>query len=257
MSSNGQTIIVGETTVGRLYISNDGASTWAETQPAGNVDKTWQTSSMSSDGNIMLAGVFGGRLYLGLTPTTNASSGGSISAPSCGNAAPTNAPNLFQITAKGNTATVYFVPVSGPNDKYYVSYGFDQKAEGFGVEFNYADSSGVIPYTINYLFPGTWYFKVRGGNGCMPGSWSGVMSVKVTAFGSSLSSANSGANNVLGAATQASVVACMSYTVQAGDSLWSIASSHLGNGSQFGSIMQKNNLSSSLIHTGQVLKVGC
>ena len=91
----------------------------------------------------------------------------------------------------------------------------------------------------------------------MPGSWSGVMSVKVTAFGSSLSSANSGANNVLGAATQASVVACMSYTVQAGDSLWSIASSHLGNGSQFGSIMQKNNLSSSLIHTGQVLKVGC
>lgn len=27
-------------------------------------------------------------------------------------------------------------------------------------------------YSVNYLFPGAWYFKVRGQNSCMPGEWS-------------------------------------------------------------------------------------
>lgn len=103
----------------------------------------------------------------------------STSAPTCGDAAPTTSPNFFQITTKGNAATLYFAPVTGPNNKYYISYGLTPDATGYGVEFNYSDTSGVIPYTINYLFPGTWYFKVRGGNGCMPGSWSQVMNVKV------------------------------------------------------------------------------
>lgn len=186
-------------------------------------------------------------------------SSGSPSAPTCGNAAPTNTPNLFQVSVKGPSATVYFVPVSGQNSGYYISYGVNSDASGFGTQFSYSNTSGVIPYTINALFPGTWYFKVRGQNGCMPGNWSGVMSVKVSSFGLSSTSAQVATNNVLGAATVATtnIVSCSNYTVQTGDSLWSIASSHLGNGSQFGIIVQKNNLSSSLIHTGQVLKVGC
>lgn len=182
-------------------------------------------------------------------------SSGSVSTPSCGNAAPTNSPNLFQVTAQGNTATLYFVPVSGPNNKYYVSYGLNSNAEGFGVEFNYSDRSGVIPYTINYLFPGTWYFKVRGGNGCMPGNWSAVMSTKV-----GLGSVVKNTNTVLGVSTIAPVTGagkCTNYTVQVGDSLWGIATSLLGNGTKYPAIMHANALSTSRIHTGQILKVGC
>lgn len=41
------------------------AHTWAEVQPAGDVNKNWRTSSMSSDGSKIIAGVNGGRLYLG------------------------------------------------------------------------------------------------------------------------------------------------------------------------------------------------
>ena len=38
--------------------------TWSETQPAGNVNKGWYSSAMSSDGSKMLAGAYTGRLYL-------------------------------------------------------------------------------------------------------------------------------------------------------------------------------------------------
>ena len=38
--------------------------TWSETQPAGNANKYWYATAMSSDGSKMLAGVYGGRLYL-------------------------------------------------------------------------------------------------------------------------------------------------------------------------------------------------
>lgn len=39
---------------------------WTETQPAGDVNKLWQTTSMSSDGSKLIAGVNGGRLYISI-----------------------------------------------------------------------------------------------------------------------------------------------------------------------------------------------
>lgn len=188
------------------------------------------------------------------TSSTN-SSAGSSSFPSCGDSAPTSSPNLFQINSNGNKATLYFVPVSGNNSGYYISYGVTPNAEGFGTSFNYSDTSGVIPYTINYLFPGTWYFKVRGQNGCMPGNWSSVMSVKV---GSGVVTTLTQSNKVLGASTsKVTSGKCTSYTVQSGDSLWSIANDKLGSGARYQSISSSNNLSSNIIRVGQKLKVGC
>jgi hypothetical protein len=41
------------------------------------------------------------------------------------------------------------------------------------VEFDYSNTTGVVSYDIGALSPdSTYYFKVRGGNGCMPGNWS-------------------------------------------------------------------------------------
>ena len=47
------------------------AHTWAETQPAGDADKNWYASAMSSDGSVIIAGVYGGRLYLSTNSGTN------------------------------------------------------------------------------------------------------------------------------------------------------------------------------------------
>lgn len=46
-----------------------------------------------------------------------------------------------------------------------------------------------------------------------------------------------------------------SYTVKAGDTLWKIAERFLGNGALYKEIMKLNNLTSTLINPGQVLKV--
>jgi hypothetical protein len=45
------------------YVEWQLSSSWSETQPAGNSDKKWESVSVSSDGNIILASVNHGRLY--------------------------------------------------------------------------------------------------------------------------------------------------------------------------------------------------
>ncbi len=195
------------------------------------------------------------------TPTSApAASGGgsnnqsSSAPPSCTNQPPTNSPNLFEIKNMGTSVTLYFVPVSGQNNKYVVSYGFNTNANSFTTTFDYSNTSGVIPYTVNYLFPGTWYFKIRGQNGCMPGNWSQVLPVRVGGFLSLEHTTIS--NNVLGAATS-STSKCQNYTVKPGDTLWSISGDILDNNYLYNSIMQQNRLKSSLITPGETIKVGC
>jgi hypothetical protein len=102
--------------------------------------------------------------------------------PQCGDSTPTKAPELFAVNAGKGSATLNFVPVSGGNAEYYVTYGLDQNANSYGVSFKNSDLSQAIQFPINSLFPGTWYFKVRGRNGCMPGPWSKVLSTKVTSI---------------------------------------------------------------------------
>lgn len=114
-------------------------------------------------------------------PTSTSSSNNSstsystntTSTPSCGSSKPVGKPDLFQIDATTNSATIYFTPVSGIS-KYYISYSTSSSAEEHGVEVNLGNE-GVQNYTVNLLSPATaYYFKVRGQNGCMPGSWSDV-----------------------------------------------------------------------------------
>ncbi len=109
-------------------------------------------------------------------PVTGTSSNG-WTPPACTDVAPLSPPDLFQINAATTSSTLYFTPVNGQSTKYAILYGYNLTDERFGVEFQQGVSSGVLSYTINALAPNTtYYFKVRGGNGCMPGPWSNSMS---------------------------------------------------------------------------------
>lgn len=100
-------------------------------------------------------------------------SGSSTGTPICGDAAPA-APKLFQIDVKGTSAKIFFTPLPTTN-KFYVSFSTKTNAEENGVEVTLA-KEGVQNFTVNSLKPNTtYYFKVRGQNGCMPGPWSGIV----------------------------------------------------------------------------------
>ncbi len=196
--------------------------------------------------------------------------------PGCGDSKPSSTPNLFQIDAGDSEVTLYISPVTGAN-KYAVTFGYTPGEERFGTEFSYSDTGGVIPINISHLNPNTtYYFKVRGGNGCMPGDWSNEMKIKTQTKGSRqthqffkgflsrfttlLSKKNKtvtvSPNNALN--NQSDMPTACQYIVKSGDSLWSIATSQLGDGSKYPQIIQQNNLvSTTLLDIGQILKIDC
>ena len=114
----------------------------------------------------------------------SAPSAANVKAPTCGKTPPNSAPNLFQISTTQTQATLYFTPLRENVSYYFVAYGFSPGDMRFGTSFEWGPYDGVIDYTVNMLTPGTtYYFTVRGGNGCATGPWSA--SVPATAVGSS------------------------------------------------------------------------
>ena len=111
--------------------------------------------------------------------STSSSSNPSIppNAPSCSDAPPASTPNLFQINTTNTTAKLFFTPIANTNH-FYISFSSNNLAEGNGADVSLAHE-GVQNFTINLLKPNTtYYFKVRGQNGCMPGEWSNIMKMR-------------------------------------------------------------------------------
>lgn len=101
--------------------------------------------------------------------------------PSCPDLSPHNSPDLFQIQVTKDKAILYFTPVSGPVSYYYIAYGLSEGDERYGVWFPFGNYTGVIDFKIEELKINTdYYFKVRGGNGCAPGSWSDWLKARTT-----------------------------------------------------------------------------
>jgi hypothetical protein len=122
-------------------------------------------------GGFSVYGVFGQEI-LGSTANSSSSSGAS----SCGDTKPNSWPDLFQINVNSAQVTLYFTPVT-PDNRYYISFSTRPIAEEHGAEVRLGNI-GVQNFTVNYLAPNTtYYFKVRGQNGCMPGNWSSIMKV--------------------------------------------------------------------------------
>lgn len=99
-----------------------------------------------------------------------------VSVPGCQESAPSNAPDLFQIDSFFNSAILYFAP-STNTDQYFISYSTNPSGEEHGILASLGHD-GVQKYSINHLLSGlTYYFKVRGQNGCATGFWSQIMKV--------------------------------------------------------------------------------
>lgn len=111
----------------------------------------------------------------------------SISSPSCNDQPPTNAPDLFQIDRFLKSAKLYFAPSSRISE-YFISYSTAEKAEEHGIMVS-LHYDGVQSYTINDLLSNmTYFFKVRGQNGCATGDWSQIMKMKTLTQGEGFTS---------------------------------------------------------------------
>jgi hypothetical protein len=118
-------------------------------------------------------------------------SGSGWSASSCTSTAPIFAPTLFQINVHTNygvnakrlgkySAKLFFTPVNENSDGYYIAYGTKSGIYPYGVEYNKSNYNGVLSFDINFLNSGTYYFKIRAKNNCMPGPWGNEMKIKTS-----------------------------------------------------------------------------
>lgn len=101
--------------------------------------------------------------------------------PACHLQRPPGAPDLYQIRALGDTATLHFTPVGDPQDHYLILYGTAQHPWEHNTFLYTQDRSGALSVTIDDLQPGLiYFFTIRAGNGCSAGDWSNVLESAVT-----------------------------------------------------------------------------
>ncbi|MBU1499354.1 fibronectin type III domain-containing protein, partial [Patescibacteria group bacterium] len=116
------------------------------------------------------------------TPTPTAGGGGGavlgagVSAPVCTDTKPGSAPFGLTALAGLNSVTLTWNKASDPVSYYLVAYGTSSGSQAYGNP-NVGGSS-TTSYIVTNLSGGvTYYFKVRAGNGCMPGDYSSEASV--------------------------------------------------------------------------------
>lgn len=229
-----------------------------------------QNCTLNVNNNTITCTLEGFSIY-GVFGQERTSSTSSSSAPSCQDQRPNGWPNLFQINVNSSQSTLYFTPINGVNSNYYISFSEKSNTYEHGTLTGQGYSTGVLSYTVNYLKPNTtYYFRVRGQNGCMPGEWSNEMKItttKGTRSGKSyyknflariLSFFPLKVTSVKGVNSQIFTRDDMcEYKVEPGDSLWNISVLKYGTGTKYNEIMQLNNLNSIIIYPNQVFQLGC
>ena len=143
---------------------------------------------------LILLNVFATRIYAGTSANTSASvlipsptptptsapapaSAGPASAPVCHDSKPGGAPRLLGAIAGTNSVTLTWLKASNPVTYYLVTYGTTSGSQQYGNPN--AGGNDAISYTVRGLSgAATYYFKVRAGNGCMPGDFSNELSAK-------------------------------------------------------------------------------
>ncbi len=117
------------------------------------------------------------------TPTTSSGTGSTSgtsnpSAPGCGEVAPSSAPWLYGAIAQNSTSILlYFTDAGDPVNSYALEFGTETGNYQWGA--TNIGGKGMRTYLVQSLQPNkTYYFRVRGGNGCATGAWSNELSAK-------------------------------------------------------------------------------
>lgn len=97
--------------------------------------------------------------------------GGSASPPVCNDAKPGSTPVLTGATAATNSITLNWTESKDPLTYYLITYGLSSNNPQYGNPN--IGGKGTTKFTVQNLSGGqTYYFRVRAGNGCMPGDFS-------------------------------------------------------------------------------------
>ncbi len=106
----------------------------------------------------------------------NSNSSGQVNAPSCSNEAPKSAPVIISAVSTGkNEITLNWSKAEGNVSEYVIAYGLVKGKPLYGAQFGNINTT-----SIKGLSGGsTYFFRVRAGNGCMPGAYSQEIAVKV------------------------------------------------------------------------------
>lgn len=112
-------------------------------------------------------------------PTNGNTNSSSTEAPICGDSKPVSAPKLISAKATGrNEVTLLWDKALDPVSYYLVVYGTKPGQPEYGNPN--IGGKDTQTYVVKGLDTGkTYYFKVRAGNGCMPGELSNELAVKV------------------------------------------------------------------------------
>lgn len=95
--------------------------------------------------------------------------------PTCNDSAPILVPQNLTTTVGQNSVTLRWTKPAGSFTYYLIAFGTNNNADKYGnPNIGGPDTNS---YTINGLSSGTtYYFKIRTGNGCAPGSFSNTVS---------------------------------------------------------------------------------
>lgn len=126
---------------------------------------------------------------------------GAATAPVCSDTTPAAAPTLLSVTPGVNSALLTWSEGAGPLSYYLVAFGSTSGSLQYGNPN--VGGAGTTSYLVQGLSTGTYYFRVRAGNGCKPGDFSNE--IAVTVGGATLAGLPAGfapAEQVLGVNTE-------------------------------------------------------
>ena len=105
--------------------------------------------------------------------TTDHNSAGT--APACTDGKPGSAPGLSVVSSGANSVTLSWTKANDPVSYYLLTFGTHPGEQAYGNPN--VGGSDTTSYTVNGLSGGTrYYFRLRAGDGCMPGDYSNEVS---------------------------------------------------------------------------------